>query len=422
MVTLELITTGSELMRGQVLNTHQQWICRQLADRGYRVQRQVAVADTGTDIQAAVAEALGRADWVITTGGLGPTSDDLTRELIAQLLGRPLQADPAVRAHLAEFFARRNRPLPPRTAVQAQVPAGARVLSNAQGTAPGLILEVDPNPFRPGRRAWLVMLPGPPRELRPMFTEQVLPLLEREAPPPEPFAGQTLRTVGIGESQVEQLLAPGLEPLTTAGLEVGYCSRPGEVDVRLEARGPTAGALVTQAEAIARQSLGDHVFGCGDDELDAVVVRLLKARQRTLAVAESCTGGLLANRLTNIPGASAVFRGGLAAYHNDAKEQWLDVRAETLATHGAVSEVVAREMAVGARARFGADYALAITGIAGPEGGTPEKPVGTVWIALAGPARTEAIHRLNPWDRLTFKHVTSQQALELLRGTLLRGD
>jgi len=422
-LTTELINTGSELMLGRVLNTHQQWLCRRLADLGLVVARQLAVADTGHDIEAAVREALARADLVITTGGLGPTTDDLTRDLIARLLGLTLREDAAVLEHIKQFFAARNRPMPERTHLEALVPAGARVLANRHGTAPGLALAVKPNPFRADKSSsWLVMLPGPPRELQPMFDEFVVPLLKREFPLAAPFVCRTLRTTGVGESVTQEKIETPLQTLVAAGLEVGYCARPGAVDVRLAARGARAEELVREAGILVRRQLGAHIFGEEDDELESVVIRLLTERKQTLAVAESCTGGCLAHRLTNVPGASAVFRAGLVTYSNEAKQKFLGVSEETLAQHGAVSEAVAREMAEGARKQNQSDYAISVTGIAGPAGGTPAKPVGTVFIGLAGPAGTIVEHRVNPWDRLTFKNVTAQQALELLRSRLVRAD
>ena len=417
---IELINTGSELMLGRVLNTHQQWICRRLADHGYTVGRQVAVADTGPAIQQAVREALARSDWVITTGGLGPTSDDLTRDLIAQLLGRALHEDPAALDAVTRFYTARRRQMPNRVRVQAQVPDGATLLPNANGTAPGLLMRVDPNPFREGgRRSWLVMLPGPPRELRPMFTQSLLPILKTECPQAVPYACRTLRTTGIPESIVEQQVEQPLGTLLSRGLQIGYCARPGEVDVRLTARTPDAEPLVDSAARIVADLLADGCFGTDDQELESVVVDLLRERRLTLAVAESCTGGHLANRITDVPGASQVLRGGWITYDNLAKQEWLGVNPETLAAHGAVSDAVAREMATGARRRSGADFALAITGIAGPTGGTTDKPVGTVFIALAGPSHTFVLNPVNAWDRPTFKRVTTQQALDLLRRVML---
>jgi len=417
---VELINTGSELMLGRVLNTHQQWLCRQLADLGYVVSRQVAVPDTGSDILQSVREALARADLVIVTGGLGPTSDDLTRDLVAQLLGKELREDAAVLAHIRHFFASRKRPMPARTQVQALVPEGATVLPNPHGTAPGLAMEVRPNRFRGGGQpSWLIMLPGPPRELRPMFTDTVAPLIQRVLPLASGFVCRTLRTTGLGESVVQEKIGGPLQRWVDAGLDLGYCARPGQVDVRLAAGGSEAGEKVRETEAVVRELLGQHIYGVEDESLETVIVRLLTHRKLTLALAESCTGGGIANRVTNVPGASAVLLAGLVTYSNAAKQKFLGVKAETLAQHGAASEAVAREMAEGARQQAQADYALSVTGIAGPSGGTPEKPVGTVFIGLAGPSGTVVERQLNSFDRETFKQVTAQQALELLRRTIL---
>ncbi|HMP81131.1 MAG TPA: competence/damage-inducible protein A [Verrucomicrobiota bacterium] len=413
---VELINTGSELMLGRTLNTHQQWLCRRLADLGYVVNRQVAIADNPHDIIHNVREALCRADLVITTGGLGPTSDDLTRELIADLLERELREDANVLAHISEFFKARKRAMPDRVRVQAMVPEGAIVLPNPNGTAPGLAVEVRPNPYRLHRDcSWLIMLPGPPRELRPMFTDSVVPLLTLVLPPATTFICRTLRTTGVPESIVEEKICEPLRPFTTSGLELGYCARVGQVDVRLVARGEKAAQLVADAETIVRQHLDTAIFGADDDELETLIVRTMTERKQTLAIAESCTGGSIANRITNVPGASAILLAGLVTYSNEAKQKFLDVRAETLAQHGAVSEAVAREMAEGARQRTGAEYAVSVTGIAGPSGGTETKPVGTVFIGLAGPAGSSVHKHLNPFDRETFKHVTTQQALDHLR-------
>jgi nicotinamide-nucleotide amidase len=419
---VELINTGSELMLGRVLNTHQQWLCRQLADLGYVVSRQIAIPDSGPDIEQAVREALTRADLVITTGGLGPTSDDITRDLIAQMLGRTLRTDAPTLEHIKRFFTIRNRPVPERTAVQALVPEGALVLPNPHGTAPGLAIEISPGVFRAGHCAsWLIMLPGPSRELRPMFAASVAPLLQRALPLAERFCCRTLRTTGLGESQVEESIREWIQPCVSAGLQVGYCARAGEVDVRLSASGESAEKLLQEAETTVRARLAAHIFCDDEQELEAVVVRLLAQAGQTLALAESCTGGCVAHRLTNVPGASAIFLAGLVTYSNAAKQTLLGVRRETLEQHGAVSEAVAREMAEGARLRANADFALAITGIAGPSGGLPDKPVGTVFIALAGAAGTRVSRQFNPYDRETFKQVTAQQALDLLRHTLLEG-
>jgi nicotinamide-nucleotide amidase len=414
----ELINTGSELMLGRVLNTHQQWLCRQLADLGLVVSRQTAVPDTGADIQTAVRESLGRADLILTTGGLGPTSDDITRDKIAQLLGKSLRPDATVLEQIARRFALLKRPMPESTRVEALVPEGALVLPNRHGTAPGLAIEVRPNPFRTGQSSWLMMLPGPPRELRPMFTDSVVPLLRRTLPSSSAFVCRTLRSTGIGESVVEEKVGPALRDLVEAGLQLGYCARPGQVDVRLAAQTPEAVRLVSEAEAVVRRQLGRHLYGTDEEALESVLIQRLTERGETLALAESCTGGGIADRLTNVPGASAVLLAGLVTYSNAAKQKFLGVSAEALAEHGAVSEVVARQMAEGARRETGANYALSVTGIAGPSGGTADKPVGTVFIGLAGPFETKVEPYFNPWDRETFKQVTAQQALDLLRRSL----
>ena len=384
------------------------------------VARQVAVPDTAHDIQQAVREALGRADLVIVTGGLGPTSDDITRDLIAQLLGKKLVCDETVFTHIKNYFAARNRPMPANNDVQALVPEGAIVLPNPHGTAPGLAMVLKPNPFRAaGKSSWLVMLPGPPRELRPMFDAAVVPLLQQVFPPAAPFVCRTLRTSGLGESAVQEKIKTPLDPFVAAGLEVGYCARVGQVDVRLTANGAAAASIVRAAEAVVQNILGANIYGYDDEIIEEVVVRLLTEQGKTLVLAESCTGGGIANRVTNVPGASAIFQGGFVTYSNVAKEKFLGVRAETLAAHGAVSEAIAREMAEGARKQLGADFAIAVTGIAGPGGGTPAKPAGTVFIALAGEFGTLVDRKLNAYERTLFKELTAQQALEMLRQRLV---
>ena len=437
-MNVELINTGSELMLGRVLNTHQQWLCRRLADLGCVVTRQVAVADTARDIEQAVREALARAALVITTGGLGPTSDDLTRDLVAKLLGKKLHVDEAALANIERFFTQRKRVMPATTKVQALVPEGAIVLQNAHGTAPGLAMEINEDggwqmedgktprtpsailhPRSSSPRKWLIMLPGPPRELQPMFDDQVVPLLRRFLPLTEGFVCRTLRTTGIGESIVQEKIHAALASLVAAGLDVGYCAHVGQVDVRLSARGGTATKLVNEAEALVRAQLAAYIFGEEDEKLGAVIVRLLTERKQTLALAESCTGGGIANLITNVPGASAVLLAGIVTYSNEAKQKFLGVRPETLAQHGAVSEAVVREMAEGARRETGADFALAVTGIAGPAGGSDAKPVGTVFIGLAGAAGTVVLKHFNPYDRETFKSATANQALEMLRRAVL---
>jgi nicotinamide-nucleotide amidase len=418
-MNIELINTGSELLLGRTLNTHQQWLCHRLSDAGYSVTRQMAVPDTAADICNAVREALGRVACVIVTGGLGPTSDDVTREEIARMFRLQLREDAEVVAALTAFCRARGRVLSERMRVQALVPESATVLPNGVGTAPGLALEFHPNPFdSQARDGWLILLPGPPRELHPMFDASVLPLLKHRFSVSEPFTCLTLRTTGLPESQVEDQISGPLSALVSRGLQLGYCARPGEVDVRLSSRGADAEFLTAEAAKVVRDCCATHIFAESDDELESAVISLLQERHCTVAAAESCTGGLIAHRLTNVPGASAVFLGGVVAYANEIKEGLLGVPREMLEQQGAVSEAVCRAMAEGVRQRFQADFGISVTGIAGPSGGTESKPVGTVFIGLAAADGTQVLRRLNRWDRMTFKQVTSQQALDFLRRKL----
>ena len=407
---VEVLNTGSELLLGQVLNTHLQFMAQAMFPLGLRVERQVTVPD-GVAIREALLETFGRAEVVLITGGLGPTTDDITREVVVEMLGLKLEHDPAIMATIAARFARREMKLSPRVELQARRPREATVLANEFGTAPGLYLPANcggkPSPH-------FFLLPGPPRELHPMFLEKVLPILRTIAPVPE-FGMRIYRIGGLGESLVEERVG---EELLALGIELGYCARPGEVDVR------TIGApeLLERAEAIIRERLGGHIVSVDARSMEKVVVDLLRERGATVAVAESCTGGHLANLLTNVPGASAVFLEGFVTYANEAKTRALGVDAALISAHGAVSAEVATAMAEGARAQAGVDFALATTGIAGPSGGTEEKPLGTVFIALAGKGIVTQAQRFRfATDRETFKHLTVQTALDLLRRVLLDG-
>lgn len=392
---VELITTGSELLLGFVANTHVNYLAQQLLPLGLRLDRHTTVGDDPAGMTDVIRAALARADVLLITGGLGPTSDDITRDIVAALLNRPLQLDQTVADAIRERFRSRGRAMPEKNIVQAMVPTGARVLPNPNGTAPGLYIEES------GKRIFL--LPGPPRELHPMFENHVRPLL----PATVTVDCRVLKVAGLPESIVEEKVAP-----VVSGVELGYCARPGEVEVRV------IGANAAEAEKQVRAALGENIFGTGTDRMEEVVVKMLAGK--TVAVAESCTGGLIANRLTNVPGSSEVFLAGYITYSNAAKMRDLGVREETLRQHGAVSEAVAREMAEGARQRAGADYAVSATGIAGPSGGTAEKPVGLVFIGLATPRGTQVQRWQLGFDRETFKWFVSQTALDLLRRELLK--
>lgn len=417
---IELINTGSELLLGRVLNTHQQWLGKKLADTGYILSRQVTVPDTADSICDAVQIALGRSDLVITTGGLGPTSDDITRERIAAQFGKPLRKDEKIEEHIAKFFHQRNRPMPKSVLVQAQVPEGALVFKNYFGTAPGLAMTVPSGrPDIGNNQPWLVMLPGPPRELRPMVEKYLLPFILQKFPLHEEFHCRILRSMGIGESMVEDRLLERLRPLMKQGLDLGFCARTGQVDIRLCGYGPKILDLIAKSELLIRSEIGKYIYGTDDDSIEKTVVDKLIDKGQTITVAESCTGGFLGHHITSIPGASRVFLGGFLTYSNELKEEMLEVRNETLVKHGAVSKAVSIEMAEGARLKTKADHALSVTGIAGPEGGTKDKPVGTVWLGLASIGRKPlAIRKFHPYDRETFKQATVNQALELIRRRL----
>jgi nicotinamide-nucleotide amidase len=408
---VEVLNTGTELLLGSVINTHVRFFAEALFPLGLRIERQVTVPDGGTAIRDALLETFGHAEVVLITGGLGPTTDDVTREVVAEMLGDELIHDESVMRAIEVRFARRNLSMSPRNARQAQRPREAIVLVNHHGTAPGLYLP--PRPRDGGTTPHLFLLPGPPRELKPMFEESVLPILEKVRPPQPAIEMRVVRLAGVGESGVEELIG---EPLLALGLELGYCARPGEVDVRTIG----APALLDAAERIIVEKLGPHIVSRDQRTLEKVIVDLLAERGETLAIAESCTGGFLAHRITNVPGASAVFLEGFVTYANAAKERSLGVEPALLATRGAVSAEVARAMAEGARRVSGADYALATTGIAGPGGGREEKPVGTVFIALAAKSGAPEVERHRfPTDRENFKHHATQTALNLLRRRLI---
>lgn len=404
-----LINIGNELLNGQTLNSHHQWIARQATGQGWILDHQQTITDSPEAIVNAIDTAIGVHDLVIATGGLGPTSDDITRDVVAKYFQVSLEPDKAVELGIREYFARRKRPMPESVLVQAMVPAGAEVLFNHFGTAPGLVMR------HREKGGWLAMLPGPPRELYPMFTDQLVPFIRKMLVSEVGYYCRVLRTVGIGESRVQELIESELAGMVEQGLEIGYCARTGEVDVRLATRKSDGSNDVDAAVETVRRILGSAVFAEGEDSLEKTVVGSLITSQLTVATAESCTGGFLGHRLTMVPGASEVYLGGAITYSNAEKIRQLGVDPGTLDKLGAVSEEVARQMAEGIRRVTGADFGLSTTGIAGPGGGSDEKPVGLVYMAVAGPGRTEVFHRINTFDRETFKFVTTQQVLDCLR-------
>src|SRR5688572_19121825 len=408
---LELITIGDELLLGHTIDMNAAHIARELAAIGVSIVRRATVGDTAGDIVSAVRDALDRTGAVVTTGGLGPTADDLTRPAIAELFGRDLVPDEARWESLRALWRDRGRgDIPLANRDQIMIPRGATVLENRHGTAPGLWLEDE-------RGRWCAMLPGVPREMRGMLGEELFPRLRALAGDAgHVVRSRTVRTTGVAESRLPELLGP----LSTGmnGLSLAYLPGQEGVDLRLTSRGRTAAdADNALAAGIAelRARLTRYAYSDDGKDLAAVVLDLCEARGLHVAVAESCTGGLLGARLTAVPGSSAVVNGGVISYSNDVKQRVLGVARETLARHGAVSEQVAVEMAAGARTRVGAEIGIAITGVAGPGGGTPEKPVGLVWIAVdvEGSVRTHGSRFVG--DRSEIRFRATQAALDLVR-------
>jgi nicotinamide-nucleotide amidase len=413
---IELLAIGNELLLGETVDTNSAWIARRLAADGIAVGRKTTVGDDVAAIAEALRAALARCPVVLCTGGLGPTPDDLTRHALAEVYGRALVIDEGWLDVLRARYRRRGIPMPEVNRVQAERPEGSRLLHNARGTAPGIMLDDD-------GRGLTVLLPGVPSEMRALVEEQVLPLLRERLPAARPIESRLIRTAGISEALLAERVADvagSLAPLTLA-----FLPHLSGVDLRITsgaAAGEAAPRLLDAAQAQLAERLGRHVYACDDADLAAVVGGMLRERGVRLVVAESCTGGLLAKRLTDEAGASDFLHAAFVPYANDAKLAMLGVRQETLDTHGAVSEACAREMAEGARRGTGADAAIAITGIAGPGGGSEEKPVGTVWIAVALGARTLAHRTVFPGDRTEVRERSAQGGLDLLRQALVDPD
>jgi nicotinamide-nucleotide amidase len=413
---LELVTIGTELLLGFTVDSNAADIARALAPAGARVLRRTTVPDQGDAIAAAVREALARTGFVITTGGLGPTRDDISKHAVAALFGMPLELDQGYLEQLRERFEKLGRgPMPESNRTQAEVPRGAVVLSNRWGTAPGLWLEGPPGVA--------VLLPGVPREVRGLLEHEVLPRFRervaRAHGAPVVTLSRTLRTTGIGESALADRIGSLEERM--APVTLAYLPGTDGVDLRLTAWAvpPAEGErLVARAAETLTPALGAHHYGDDACDLAALVLERLEQRAVKLAVAESCTGGLLGERLTAVPGASRTFVGGVVAYANEAKVSELAVPEALIAQHGAVSEPVVRAMAEGAARRFRAGASLAVTGIAGPTGGTPDKPVGTVWVAACLDGRCESVERRLVGGRDDIRRRAAQAALDLIRRML----
>jgi nicotinamide-nucleotide amidase len=407
-----LINTGTELLLGSVHDAHLAFIAREIFPLGLRIEERRTVPDSEA-IRRTLTELFPRCEILFVTGGLGPTTDDITREMVAESVNLELRQDPQLLNSLQQRLLRRGIRWASGIVRQADVPAGAQILPNEHGSASGLYLKANINPRI--RSPHLFALPGPPRELHPMFSKFVIPILHSILQVPLSVERRLYRLTGTGESLVEEAI--GEKVLAIPGIELGYCARPGEVELRIIGE-PNA---IQAADAIIRTELGMSIFSANDEALEEVIVKLLKQRKKTLAVSESCTGGLIANRITNVSGASEVFLAGYITYANTAKTDILNVDQELIEKRGAVSVPIARAMAEGTRTRAGSTYALATTGIAGPTGGSDEKPVGTIYVALASAESATIVKKFFfPTDRETFKQLAAQAALDLLRRKILK--
>lgn len=409
--TAEIIAVGSELLTPHRIDTNSLFLTGRLNDIGIVVRGKSVVGDNRGDLAARLRGALSRVDVVITTGGLGPTDDDLTRDVVAEVLERPMRVDPAIVAAIEARFARRGTRMPAINRRQGNVPEGATVLANANGTAPGLLLEAD------GRM--VVLLPGPPREMQPMFDASIAPLLAARTGGSR-LHRRVLKVTGRSESQVEEIANPIYSRLgdERVRVETTILATPGQIELHLESAGREHAAIdrvLDDGVARLAAALGDPVFSTDGRPMEAVVGDALRDRGWRIATAESCTGGMLAGRLTDVPGSSDYVVGGIIAYSNSVKVRDLGVPAELIEAHGAVSEQVALAMAAHVRERLDADVGVAVTGIAGPGGGSPAKPVGTVWVAVATASDTIARPFQFPGDRDAIRRHATAAALDMVR-------
>ena len=412
---IEILTIGDELLLGQTIDSNAAFLSQQLAAAGLQLARRTTVGDDATAIEFALHDALHRSGVVICTGGLGPTRDDFTKPVVAGLYGVPLEIDETLLAELQERWKRRGWVMVESNRTQAEVPRGATILPNRLGSAPGLALEDD-------ELGLTILLPGVPHEMRALTTEQVVPfLLKRTGVRANPVRYRVLRVTGVPESMLNERINDILDEISPVA--VAFLPNFAGVDLRLTSWGVFSEAEAERrfddAEQKLRARLGSHVYATGTEDLAVSVGRLLRAKKLQLAVAESCTGGLLGQRITAAGGASDFFVGGFITYANDAKVDLLGVRLETLSATGAVSEETAREMAMGACARTGATASIAITGVAGPAGGTPDKPVGLVWTAVSVNDVVRTRRYVFPGDRAEIRERASQMGLALLYEMLL---
>jgi nicotinamide-nucleotide amidase len=415
MGSVEIVTIGTEILLGHMIDTNSAHISRVLADNGVDVYAKHSVGDNADRLARMLEDVLGRADGAITTGGLGPTVDDLTKDAVAHAVGDTLELhEPSLRA-IEERFRYFNRPMSENNRRQAILPSRAHVMPNPHGTAPGFIA------LRPDGK-FVACMPGVPREMKPMLDEQLIPWLAQRFGVTSAIYTKTLHTIGIGESELDRRVEDLFRTLENP--KIAMLAHGGRVDVKVMAKAPSreaAEAMIAPVAATLRERIGSGYFGEDETTIGGAIVAELARRGQTLAIAESVTGGAIADAIVSVPGASRVFLAGIVAYANEVKMSALGVRAETLAAHGAVSEATAIEMAHGAKRAFATDVALATTGIAGPDGGSDEKPVGLVWFALAGPGDAIETHRLTfPGQRSDIRDRATMTAQSILWRALER--
>lgn len=414
---IEIVSTGTEILQGMYADTNAQWMSQRLLEIGLPVSAHSAVGDSREDLTALLRGGVDRCDLFIVSGGLGPTEDDVNRDAFADVYGRNLVEDEAAVEQMRRHFASRSRPFRESNRIQAMIPEGARTLYNDWGTAPGFVLEGDAD-----RRATLIALPGPPREMRPMFERWVEPYLLERFRPSDRLLTLTIHTVNLPESDINA----HIHDLFNAdpAVNVASLAKTGKVDIRLTARcdsdDKALRVLETFRGRIEERVGPENVYGVDDDTIESAVGRLLVERQMTIAVAESCTGGMLASRLTGVAGASSYLLEGFVTYSNEAKTARLGVPPELIVRHGAVSAEVARAMAEGVRRAAKTDLGISTTGIAGPTGGTPEKPVGLVYIGLAWDGDAMAVEHRFLGNRDENRIYSTHCALDLVRRHLLR--
>ena len=405
-----ILSTGDEITTGKVVDTNANYLSDKLSEIGIDLEAVITVGDVPERLEWAWRTAISLGDVVISTGGIGPTADDLTTETIARLAGVKLWRDEPTVEHMKRLFASINRTMPDNNLKQAMFPEGAEVISNPLGTAPGFRMAVTLN----GHTANLIVLPGVPREMKPMMENSVIPWITANRGSDTVFAFRTFQTFGISESALDEAVAGLIRPEEA---KVSFRASFPQISLKLRVEGKR-GEVDSRAEELSRrvrERISQFIYAEGETSMEEVVSKLFIEKKLTLAVAESCTGGLIGHRITNVPGCSAYFRGDLVTYSNDAKSGILGVTQQTLDKHGAVSPQCVREMAAGARKRTGASVAVATSGIAGPDGGTPDKPVGTVCIALSADDQSvEHVYQFRG-TRDWVKLITSQVALDWMR-------